>query len=112
MHTWRTSPQAYRFEPAESAALAGNADAQMEPDIFADAIARTFNIAPERTDWRCTSTELLEVLRTYAGISRGHDKQQGREVARALRKHWGIEHKRSNGATVYFGLQRKDIGEG
>lgn len=110
VHVWSTAPGAYRFEPAESAALAGNADAQMEPDIFADAIARTFNIDAERTDWRCTSTEVLEVLRTYAGISRGHDKAQGKEVARALRKHWGIECKRTNGATVYCGLQNKAAG--
>ena len=84
----------------------------MEPDIFADAIARTFTIDAERNDWRCTSTELLEVLRTFAGISKGHDKAQGREVAVALRKHWGIEGKRSNGATVYCGLQNKAAGEG
>lgn len=51
------------------------------------------------------STRLLETLRTYAGMSRGNDRAQGKDVARALRKHWGIVGKRSNGATWYYGLK-------
>ena len=104
MHLWGGETRAYRFEPAEKAALMGNADAHMEPDIFADALARVFDIDATQEDWQCTSTEVLDAIRTFGGISRGADKVQGREVARALKTHWGIVGKRSNGKTVYKGL--------
>jgi predicted P-loop ATPase len=102
---WRNEPKSFRFEAVESAALERNAADHMSPDVFADAIARTFMVDPKATGWRMSSTQILSALREYAGItSSGGDRAQGREVARALREHWGITSRRSNGATVYEGL--------
>lgn len=107
MHQWQREPKAYRMNPAEVMAFDGNAAEHLEPDVFADALARVFEIDTERADWRCTSTEILDAIRTFGGISRGADKAQAREVARALKSHWGVVGRRSNGKTVYDGLWRK-----
>ena len=69
-------------------------------------IVRLFEVDPKRADWRITSSELLDALRTMGSLSRGNDRVQGREIAKSLKK-MGITSKRSNCATVYAGLQRK-----
>jgi len=107
MHLWRQDPKGYRFDPAELTVQRSNAESHMAPDIMADMLVRTYTIDPTKTEWRVTSSEILDALRTYAGLSRGQDKVQGRELARTLKKEWGIIGKRTNGATVYVGLVRK-----
>jgi hypothetical protein len=82
----------------------------MAPDIMADMLVRTYHIDASKAgeaSWRATSSEILDTLRTYAGLSRGIDKVQGRELARTLKKEWGIVGVRSHGSTVYYGLQNK-----
>lgn len=111
MNVWHLNPKAYRMRPEESAAFDTNANEHLEPDVFADAIAQVFDIDPAQTsdeEWRINSMLLLEKLRILGGISRGHDKAQAREVARALKAHWGIVGFRSNGATFYRGLKVKE----
>lgn len=111
MQLWRQDPRGYRFDPAEATAQNKNAENHMAPDILADMLARTYIIDPRRADetgWRVTSSEILDALRTYSGLSRGSDGSTGRQLARTLKKEWGIVGKRSNGATIYAGLMRKD----
>lgn len=107
MHLWRQEPRGYRFAPEEGTVQASNAEAHMAPDIMADMLARTYQIDPKQTGWRATSSEILDTLRTYAGLSHGQDKSQGVYLARTLKKEWGIVGKRSHGATVYQGLTNK-----
>lgn len=107
MHLWRQDPRGYRFSPEEGTVQASNAEAHMTPDILADMLVRTYQIDPKQTGWRATSSEILDTLRTYAGLSRGNDKMQGKDLARTLKKEWGLIGKRSNGATIYFGLMSK-----
>ena len=71
-------------------------------------ILRLYDIDPARDDWRTTSSEILDKLRTFAGMARNNDKQQGKDIARSLRA-LGINSKRSNGSTVYCGLSFKVI---
>ena len=112
---WRKDRTAYRFTAEEVKAQADNAEAHMDPDIMADMLARVYDIDRTKAGtvgWSATSSEILEALRTYAGLSRGHDKVQGRELARTLKRQWGITSRRSGGATVYDGLVRKDVDHG
>lgn len=104
-HLWQQNPKAYRFTEAEASVQTVNAEEHMEPDIMADMLVRVFEIDPTQADWRETSSAILEKLRTYAGLTRGSDRTVGKELARTLKKHWGIVGKRSHGATVYAGLQ-------
>jgi hypothetical protein len=84
-----------------------NAEQHMAPDIMADMLVRTYTIDPTKTEWRATSSEILDSLRTYAGLSHGQDKVQGRDLARTLKNEWKIVGKRSHGAMIYAGLLRK-----
>lgn len=101
---WRTNPKAYVLTPEETAFRDRNNEEHSEHDPIADMIDHCFE---KSTDGFVRSTRMLETLRTYAGMSRGNDKAQGKDVARALRKHWGIVGKRSNGATWYYGLKQR-----
>ena len=106
MWLWRQDPRAYRFTTEEETVQNANAEEHLEADIIADMIVRLFEVDPKRADWRITSSELLDALRTMGSLSRGNDRVQGREIAKSLKK-MGITSKRSNCATVYAGLQRK-----
>ncbi len=44
-----------------------------------------------------TSSEILEALRTYAGLSRGSDIAQARQLSRTLKRQWGITSRRKHG---------------
>ena len=103
---WQQNPRAYLFTTEEETVQNANAEEHLEADIIADMIVRLFEVDPKRSEWRITSSELLDVLRTMGSLSRGNDRQQGKEIARSLAK-MGITSKRSHGATVYAGLQRK-----
>jgi predicted P-loop ATPase len=107
---WRANPQGYRLTPEEIAVQRTNAEEHLVPDVLGDALARIYDFDLSQTEWRATSSEILDNLRKLAGISRGNDKHQGRELAAALKHHWGIIGKRSNGATVYTGLRLKQQG--
>lgn len=110
MHLWRQNPTAYRFTSEEIEAQQGNAEEHMEPDLMADMLTRAYFIDPTQagaSGWSATSSQILEALRTYAGLSRGQDRVQGRELARSLKRQWGIIARRSGGATVYDGLKLK-----
>jgi len=105
---WRQEPTSYRLSPNETAVQHTNADAHMDVDVFADMIERTYYIDKTKgvaDGWTATSSQILDALRTYAGLSRGHDKVQGRELARSLKRQWGITSRKSRGATVYDGLK-------
>ncbi len=104
-HLWQQNPKGYRFTEAENAVQIANAEEHMSPDIMSDMLVRVFEIDPKQQDWRETSSSILEKLRTYAGMARSNDGALGRELARTLKKQWGITGKRSHGATVYTGLQ-------
>ena len=107
MWLWRQNPRAYRFTTEEDTVQYANAEEHMEADIIADMIVRLFEVDPKRADWRITSSTLLDALRTHGSMSRGNDRQQGKEIARSLAK-MGIKSKPSDGKTVYAGLRRKD----
>jgi predicted P-loop ATPase len=109
---WRQEPQGYRLTQEETAVQRANAEEHLVPDVMGDAVARLYEFDLEQSDWRATSSEILDNLRKLAGISRGNDKHQGRELAAALKQHWGVIGKRSNGATVYTGLRLKGQEEG
>jgi hypothetical protein len=102
---WQQHPKGYRFTAAENAVQIANAEEHMSPDILSDMLVRVFEIDPKQQDWRETSSAILEKLRTYAGLTRSNDGALGRELARTLKKQWGITGKRSNGATIYTGIQ-------
>lgn len=106
MAIWQQNPRAYRLTVEEQTIQQQNADAHLEADIIADMVVRLFDVDPKRADWQITSSELLDTLRTMGSLSRGNDRQQGKEIARSLAK-MGITGKRSNGKTVYAGLGRK-----
>jgi putative DNA primase/helicase len=106
MAMWQQNPRAYRLTVEEQTIQQQNADEHLEADILADMIVRLFDVDPNRGEWRITSSQLLDTLRTLGSLSRGNDRVQGREIARSLAK-LGITSKRSNGATVYAGLQKK-----
>ncbi len=99
---WRANRKAYVLTPEETAFRDRNNEEHSEHDPIADMIDSCFE---KDSGGFVRSTRLLETLRTYAGMSRGNDRAQGKDVARALRKHWGIVGKRSNGATWYYGLK-------
>ncbi len=103
---WRLDPNGYRFTPEEQNIQQANADAQTEADVVSDMIVRLYDIDAKRDDWRITSSALLDKLRTFGGLSRGNDRQQGKEIARSLAK-MGVVGRRSHGATVYNGLSQK-----
>jgi predicted P-loop ATPase len=101
---------AYRMAPEEAQMRSRNAEAHTGPDIFADALAKTYEINPDMSGvpgWRQTTAEILERLRTFGGLSRSNDISQARALARSLREHWGITGKRSHGVTYYEGLSPK-----
>jgi predicted P-loop ATPase len=104
-HLWQQHPKGYRFTAAEATVQAANAEEHMAPDILSDMLVRVFEIDPTQQEWRETSSSILEKLRTFAGLSRSNDAVLGKEIARTLKQQWGITGKRSNGATVYTGLQ-------
>lgn len=109
---WRADPKAYRFSPEEVKVRDNAAENHMEVDIFADMLVRIFEIDPSKTaeiDWRMSSSDILEKLRTYAGLSRGNDRVQGRDLSKSLQKNWGIKSRRSNGLTYYDGLKLRDL---
>ena len=115
MHIWRNDPQAYRLAPEEIEVQTGNNDNHMDGDVYADILARIFLFATDeeksefkdadREEWSATSSEILDKMRMYGGLSHGQDRVQGRELARSLKKHWQLDSKRSNGKTVYCGLK-------
>ena len=107
VHLWRNEPRGYRFTPEEQQQQQANADNQMADDVIADMIVSLYDMDPKRGDWRVSSSELLHNLRTFGDLSRGNDRQAGKEIARSLQR-LGITGKRSNGATIYAGLQRKN----
>ncbi len=102
---WSENPKAYVLTAEERQYRDRVNEAHTEQDPIADMIDYCF----EKCDGeRIRTTRILEVLRTYAGLSRGSDRQQGKEIARALRKHWKIEVKKSNGARWADGLKERD----
>lgn len=107
MHAWQVDPRSYRYSPEEISVQTANAEDHTETDPYGDMIASTFEIDKDGQG-ALSSTEALHFLRTYAGLSHGHDRQAGRELARALRRYWGITGRRSNGRTVYQGLRLAD----
>jgi predicted P-loop ATPase len=110
VHIYRCDQMAYRLTPEEVQVRTQNAEAHTGPDIYADALSKVYEINPAMAGnigWSHTSSDILEKLRTYAGLSRGSDSAQARALARALRQHWGINGRRSNGATYYDGLALK-----
>lgn len=108
MHLWKSDSRGYRLSEEENKVQVQNAEAHMEVDVVGDMIARLYEIDPARDDWRATSSEILDKLRTFGGMARNSDKQQGKEIARSLRT-MGIIGKRSNSSTVYSGLYFKGI---
>ena len=80
----------------------------MSPDVYGDMIASVFDFDPDRPDWHVSATQVLHILRTFAGLSHGSEIAQGREVSKSLKTHWGIEGKRSGGGTLYVGMKPKD----
>lgn len=108
MAMWRTDPKAYRMNREERAVGASNAEKHMSPDVYGDMIASVFDFDPDRPDWRVSATQVLHILRTFAGLSHGSEIAQGREVSKSLKTHWGIEGKRSGGGTLYVGMKPKD----
>jgi hypothetical protein len=110
VHIYRCDPMTYRLTPEEVQVRTRNAEAHAAPDVFADTIAKLYVIDPAQagnTGWSHTSSDILERLRTFGGISRGNDNAQAKALARALRQHWGITGRRSHGATYYDGLAIK-----
>ncbi len=102
---WKESPKGYRLLPEETVAQQDNNAEHMVPDVMGDALVRTYEIDPEQTDWRASSSEILDKVRSFGGISRGNDVHQARALSAALMQNWGIKGKRSNGATYYYGLK-------
>lgn len=105
MAIWRENPKAYVLAPEERTFRDQNNEEHSEHDPVADMLDMCF----ERAAYGAVrSTRVLEVLRTYGGLSRGSDRAQGKDIARALKKHWGIEGARTNGTTLYYGLRVRD----
>ena len=107
MQLWRNDPKGYRFSAEESTIQRKNAAEHTAPDMMADALAQIFDFDTSKigeAEWALSSSRILEALRTFAGVSRGRDETQGRELARSLKKVWQVTSTRSNGATVYRGL--------
>lgn len=101
---WNADPRAYEFSPEERSVRDANAEAETEADIYADLITRVFLVDTSQSEWSVSSSEMLEKMRTFAGMSHGNEKVQGRELARSMYKAWGIKGKRSNGRTKYVGV--------
>jgi hypothetical protein len=106
---WRKDSRSYRLTAEETQVRDENAAAHMESDLLADMIRRVFTVQPDNSDpgWRISSSELLEALRAYGGLSRGNDRVQGKDLAKSLKSQWGIVGKRSHGATYYSGLKHR-----
>jgi predicted P-loop ATPase len=104
---WRADPFAYMFSPEEVLIRDANAEAETEADVYADMIARVFDVDPENSEVSTSSSEMMDKLRTYAGLAHGNEKVQGRDLARSMYKMWGIKSKRSNGRTMYQGVTLK-----
>ena len=100
---WQADKRGYRFTDEENAVQNVNAESHIEPDVYGDMLAQTFDFGG---DAALTSTDILKYLRKYAGLSHGSEKQQGRELARAFNRYWAgkVSSKRSNGATKYMGV--------
>jgi predicted P-loop ATPase len=110
VHIYQCDPMAYRLTPEEVQVRTQNAEAHAAPDVFADTIAKLYTVDPAKAGsigWSHTSSDILERLRTFGGISRGNDNAQAKALARALRQHWGITGRRSHGVTYYDGLAIK-----
>lgn len=105
MHLWRENPKAYVLTQEEREFRDRNNEEHSEHDPIADMLHVCF----EKADGSFVrSTRVLDVLRTFGGLSRGNDRAQGKDIARALHKHWGIDGRRSNGGTWYHGLKVRD----
>jgi hypothetical protein len=105
MTIWRENPKAYILTTEEQAFRDRNNEAHAEHDQVADMLSMCIEKDP---NGRVRSSRVLEILRTYGGLSRGNDKALGKDIARALRKYWGIDGTRSNGATWYLGVRVRD----
>ena len=71
---WRADPGAYAFSPEEVKVRDANAEAETEADVYADMIARVFNVDLANTEAAISSSEMMEKLRTYAGLSHGPER--------------------------------------
>lgn len=102
---WSADSRAYVFAPEEIKVRDDNAEEETEADVYADMITRVFEVDTGNKDLKVSSSEMLDKLRTFGGLSKGNERVQGRELARSMFKHWGIKSRRSNNQTLYDGVK-------